>query len=234
MTKRAKFSFVPFVPSLAFLFLIGASSAETIPEDFIDGLKSEDFKVREAAQADVIEWAGKQTETRVHLLLEQARNAPDPEVRQRCHNVLYALAMEEYLQDGEGFVGIQMNGVRAQVPGEDVPRQVILITRVLPDTPAREAGLLAGDMIVSVNGEKPAHDDALTSFHHTIRGLKPGEKTRFEVIRDGDSMEVELALGRRPPEHQGRLFNQPMMNLNELAKQDQDRFFKEWLEKLEN
>jgi len=233
MTKRPKFFFAPFVAILAFVFPGVSFAEETIPEDFIAELKSDDFKAREAGEAGLLEWA-RQQGNRANLMLEQARNARDPEVRQRCHNVLFALAMDEYLKDGEGFVGIQMNAMWAQIPGEDVAREVILIIRVLRDTPAHEAGLRVGDVIASVNGNKPAQDDVLRSFNQIIRALKPGEIARFEIIRDGDLMELEIALGRRPPEPQARLFNQPLMGLNELAKQDRERFFREWLEKLEN
>ena len=220
---------------LAAWIVVSSSFAESVPPEYLDALKSEEFKEREAAQARMLEWSKKDVKVRAHVILELAREAPDPEVRQRSHNVLYDLAMVDYLQEGEGFVGIQMIAAKAQVPGEENnPRELIAITRVLRDTPAREAGLRVGDMIASVNGVKPVADDALPSFQKMIRELKPGVQTRFEIIRDGELIEVDLVLGRRPPEQQARFFNQPLQDVNELEKQDQDRFFREWLQKLEN
>lgn len=209
--------------------------AAEIPQEFLERLKSEEFKIREEAQNGLLTWARIDPGSRVEHVLEQARSAQDPEVRQRTHNVLRALAMDDYLKAGEGFVGIQMNAIRAEVPGEEGgAREVIVINRVLRDTPAREAGLRVGDMIVSVNGEKLAVDGALASFQDTIRALKPATKTTFGIIRNGDLVEVELTLGRRPPEQQARFFGQGMPDMNELAKLDQERFFREWLENLDN
>jgi len=235
MTTRPKFGAV--FPGLALVsaWLIGLCAAENIPDEFLRDLKSEEFKVREEAEMRLRDWSRQDPKSRVYHVLDQARNAPDPEVRQRSHNVLYALAMDDYLNDGEGFIGIQMNAIRAEVPGEDGnPREVIIITRVLRDTPAREAGLRVGDMIASVNGENLAAQGALLSFQNTIRAIKPGTEARFGIIRDGELIELDLTLGRRPPEQQARFFGQPMPDMNELAKREQDRFFKEWLQNLEN
>lgn len=235
MMKRPGFRAV-----LATLLLVGSAAwveirAESIPGEFLNDLKSEEFKVREHAELRLLEWSRMEPQVRVNQILDHAKNAPDPEVRQRSHNVLYALAMDDYLQEGEGFVGIQMVAMRAQVPGRgDEPREVIAITRVLRDTPAREAGLRVGDMIAQVNGENLAAQDALLSFQNMIRAIKPGTPTDFGIIRDGELIKVALILGRRPPEQQVRVFGQAIQDMNELAKRDQDRFFKEWLENLEN
>lgn len=235
MTKRHKFRISLPVILIAIASSIAISGGENIPDELISDLKSEEFKVREEAQKKLFEWAHGQVQTRVLQILEQSRHASDPEVRQRSHNVLYALAMDDYLQDGEGFIGIQMIEAKARIPGEgDGQAEVITITRVLRDTPARQAGLRVGDMIALINGERLPVENALASFQDTIRGIKPGTPTRFGVIRDDELLEVELTLGRRPPEQQARFFGQPMLDLNELAKRDQDRFFDQWLEKLEN
>ncbi|MFU8893357.1 MAG: PDZ domain-containing protein [Luteolibacter sp.] len=212
-----------------------APDSPLIPDPLLLDLKSDEFKIREEAQKALLEWCRQDPGVRARQALDQARNAPDPEIRQRSHNVLHALAMDEYLKAGEGFIGIQMNAIRAEVPGEgNEAREVIVITRVLRDTPAREAGLRVGDMIASVNGKNLAAQDALESFQNTIRALQPGTPAKFGVIRDGELMVVELTLGRRPPEQQARFFGQAMPDLNDLAKREQERFFKEWLENLEN
>jgi len=226
------------VPAMAVLMglphIHAAALAGELPADLIFGLQAEEFKVREEAQQGLLDWARLDPEARTLLILRQAREAPDPEVRQRSHNVLHALAMDEYLKAGEGFVGIQMNAIRAQVPGEGAePREVIVISRVLRGTPAREAGLRVGDMIASVNGRNLAPMDALASFQNTIRALKPGTKASFDVIRNDEILKVDLTLGRRPPEQQPRFFGQEIEDMNDLAKRDQERFFKEWLENLE-
>lgn len=220
------------VAILAAILAVSAVVGE-VPRDVIEELQSQEFRVREAAELKLLEWSRKDSDARIPLILRQARDAPDPEVRQRSHNVLRALAMDDYFEEGEGFLGIQMVAVRADVPGdeEDQNREVVGITRVLRGTPAREAELRVGDMIFSVNGEQLSAEDAITSFQNMIREIKPGTPTNLEILRDQQIIKIDIILGRRPPEQQGRFFGQPMMDINELAKRDQDRFFERWLEK---
>ena len=221
---------------LVFFAGISTLCAEDPPQDIIESLKSDEFKVREQAQAELLEWARKDADARTMIIYNQARNAQDPEVRLRAHGILRSLAMDVYLQEGEGFLGIQMIEVRAEVPVVDgvEERQVVGITRVLRGTPAHDAELRVGDMITAVNGQRLDPRIALDSFQTKIRQIKPGTNTRFDILRDQEMIEIEVELGRRPPDQNARFFGQRFLGLNELAERDQDRFFKEWLEKLQN
>jgi len=66
------------------------------------------------------------------------------------------------------------------------------IEEVLDDTPASEAGLQAGDVVVAVDGERVTDGIALIV---SIRTHQPGETIAFTVVRDGDEREVEVTLG---------------------------------------
>jgi len=66
---------------------------------------------------------------------------------------------------------------------------------VQPNTPAADAGLQDGDIIVkiddrSIDGEHPL--DATLSQH------APGDKVSIEVLRDGKTLTLSLTLGTRP------------------------------------
>jgi serine protease Do len=69
------------------------------------------------------------------------------------------------------------------------------VIEVYPDTPARKAGVKAGDVIVSVGGQKVADRDALAAF---MRKKKPGDEISLEVRRDGKPQTFQLTLGARP------------------------------------
>jgi len=66
----------------------------------------------------------------------------------------------------------------------------VLVSRVLPDTPAEEAGLRAGDMIVAIDGE-PVEDAG-----DLRRGMrdKDGETIDIDVVRDGERTTVQVTL----------------------------------------
>jgi serine protease DegQ len=70
-----------------------------------------------------------------------------------------------------------------------------LIAGVLRDSPAQAAGLKAGDILVSING-MPVTDSA--SMLNLIAVLKPTEKASLGIVRNGQTMQVDLIVGKRP------------------------------------
>ena len=72
-----------------------------------------------------------------------------------------------------------------------------LVSEVVHDSPADEAGLEAGDVIVEVNGREI--DDA-TELRSTIASAGPDSKITLEVLRDGRPHTKELTLGELPSE----------------------------------
>jgi putative serine protease PepD len=65
------------------------------------------------------------------------------------------------------------------------------IDEVLEDTPAAEAGLEKGDVIVALEGEKVTDGIALIV---SIRAHQPGETLTFTVVRDGDEKDFDVKL----------------------------------------
>lgn len=67
-----------------------------------------------------------------------------------------------------------------------------VVSRVEPDSPAAEAGIEAGDIIVGVNGE------TITSSSHlrnTIALIRAGSEVEIELLREQRRMTVEAELG---------------------------------------
>jgi len=85
-----------------------------------------------------------------------------------------------------------------------------LVSEVVPNSPADDAGLQAGDdqirfqgrevdaggdVITAVNGEEVTDNADLPRI---VSRLNPGDTITLDVIRDGDEEQVELTLGERP------------------------------------
>ena len=69
------------------------------------------------------------------------------------------------------------------------------ILQVLVDTPAEEAGLERGDVVVKVD------DLAVTEFTPLggiILNHEPGDEIELLVLRDGEELEINVCLGHRP------------------------------------
>ncbi len=85
-----------------------------------------------------------------------------------------------------------------------------LVSEVVPNSPADDAGLQAGDdqirfqgreidvggdVITAVNGQKVTDNADLPRI---VSRLDPADVVTLDVIRDGDTQQIELTLGERP------------------------------------
>ncbi len=66
---------------------------------------------------------------------------------------------------------------------------------VQPGTPAADAGLRDGDIIVKVDGQAIDGDHPLDA---TLSQFSPGDTVTIEILRDGATQSVTLTLGTRP------------------------------------
>jgi S1-C subfamily serine protease len=119
-------------------------------------------------------------------------------------------------EDGEaeyGYLGVSTQALYPQLAerlGVDVGVGA-LVSEVVEDSPADEAGLTAGDrliefqgqtdiaidgdVIVAVNGDRLT---AIADLSDVISLLEPGDEVELEVLRDGERRTVEVELGERP------------------------------------
>lgn len=73
----------------------------------------------------------------------------------------------------------------------------VTIREFMPDSPAADAGLLVGDVIVALD------DQAVIDIEDLIMRVSsyaPGETVSLEVLRDGESLTFDVVLGERPAE----------------------------------
>ncbi len=66
-----------------------------------------------------------------------------------------------------------------------------VISKVIPDSPAAEANLRAGDVVVSVNGRKIKNS---IDMRNAVGLLRIGESLRIGLIRDGEKMELTAVI----------------------------------------
>lgn len=66
------------------------------------------------------------------------------------------------------------------------------VLEVSPGGPAQRAGVRAGDRIVAVNGEDVQGTRPAARVIELLRGVRPGEKVRLRVLRNGKSRDVAV------------------------------------------
>ncbi len=99
---------------------------------------------------------------------------------------VYFVPVTKQLADEEGLPVEE--GVLIESSREDVPA-------VFPNSPADQAGLQAGDVIVAVDGESVNAEDDLAE--HVLK-RSPGDTLNLRVMRGDEPREIEITLGVLP------------------------------------
>jgi S1-C subfamily serine protease len=102
-----------------------------------------------------------------------------------------AVEYAESIVDGEP---IQTAFLGVSVDDATTGRAGALITEVMPDTAAEEAGLEVGDVVVSVEGVEVLSRADLVA---QVRAHRPGSEVEVVILRDGEEMSLEITLGVR-------------------------------------
>ena len=111
---------------------------------------------------------------------------------------------EQLMKSGEvsrGHLGIvvqELSGALAKSFGLE-QNDGILISQVMEQSPAAEAGLQQGDVIISFAG-KPV--DTVGRFRNFVALSTPKSQKKLTILRDGKRLEISVEIGRRVPEEQ--------------------------------
>ena len=102
------------------------------------------------------------------------------------------------------WLGISGGSVSRDLSGSQGLPQGIFISRVFPDSPAEEAGLVPfltlrgtgqGDVITAVDERPVGSIDDMVSYFNKLR---PGDKVTLSVVRNSRTIELEITLAEWP------------------------------------
>ena len=103
-----------------------------------------------------------------------------------------------------GWLGVQIQEVSqdlAESFGLDKAAGA-LIAQVLDNSPALASGLLAGDVITQVDGNEVVMSAQVAHF---IGAIPPEQSVVIQVVRNGESIEIEVVIGHLPKIAAGKL-----------------------------
>jgi S1-C subfamily serine protease len=105
------------------------------------------------------------------------------------------IASGTYTHPWVGIVGTDVDLAIAQDIGLEKPLG-FLITDINSSSPAEEAGLQSGDVIVGIDGQLVKELTDLVVYIE--RNKRPGDSVILAIIRDGQEIDTPLQLGERP------------------------------------
>lgn len=120
----------------------------------------------------------------------------DKDKDRRVH--VYRWNSEEETADQKGgYLGVQVQDItRALKRARDLQSdEGALVNRVENESPADDAGIRRGDVIVSVDGENVGDSGDLID---AVRSLKPGKEVEVIVLRGDERKTFTVELGERP------------------------------------
>ena len=105
--------------------------------------------------------------------------------------------MDQLLTHGEiqrGRIGVQIQDLTpdlAEALGTTHQKGAV-VAQVIAGTPAEEAGIQPGDVVVGMNGEPVAGSSDL---RNKVGMLRVGDAVNLTVVREGETMAIDLAVG---------------------------------------
>jgi putative serine protease PepD len=91
------------------------------------------------------------------------------------------------------FLGVTLADATATADG--VTRRGAEVQEVTDGSPAADAGIRSGDVIVAIDGHSVGGAESLTAF---VRERAAGAESKLTVVRDGKTLELDVTLATRP------------------------------------
>jgi serine protease Do len=111
-------------------------------------------------------------------------------------DIAYKVAKElkEHGKVTRGWLGVVVQEVDLNLAKSfNLPKpEGALVARVLPDSPAQQAGIKAGDVLMRYNGVELVNSRSLPPL---VGDSSPGDTVNLELLRDGRSITIKVEIG---------------------------------------
>jgi serine protease Do len=100
-----------------------------------------------------------------------------------------------------GWMGVQVQGVTADIANSLGMKKAegAIVAEPQAESPAAKAGIMAGDVIISVNGKEVKDSRDLA---RTVSAMAPGTSVKLGILRKGEEKTVSLQLAELPGQRQ--------------------------------
>lgn len=124
---------------------------------------------------------------------------------------------KEVTEKKSGYIGVYMQELTEDVrQGLDMEvSKGVLVSGVQDDSPAAEAGVEEGDVVISFGGKDV---DSPAELRDAVSAYQPGSQAKMEVVRDGKTKALTLTIGERNDnENESWYFNTPDVQIHGMG-----------------
>ena len=102
-----------------------------------------------------------------------------------------------------GWLGVSIQPLTAELARSFNAKDTkgVLISDVMPDSPAAKAGLKPGDILVEFEGKKM---EAPSDLQRAVGMAQPGQDTKMKIWRDQADRTIEIKIGEAPDEREAQ------------------------------
>jgi serine protease Do len=105
--------------------------------------------------------------------------------------------LKEHGNVTRGWIGVQIQTVTPEIADSLGLKKAegALVAEPQPNSPAAKAGIVAGDVIESVNGQAVKNSGDLA---RKVAAIRPGTEAKFDIIHNGSQKTVSVDIGTMP------------------------------------
>lgn len=166
---------------------------------FLEDLLQTDAAINEGNSGGPLIWAGAKQVVGMNTLVNRGQDATAQGLGFAVSSNTIREITDEIIKNGKverGIIGIRYQPVSSRAAVSlGLPAQTtgIIITEILKGSPAEQSGLRPRDVITKVN---QMQIDAEHPVQSILLRLRPGDKVKLTIIRDGKQQSVDVTLGK--------------------------------------
>jgi membrane-associated protease RseP (regulator of RpoE activity) len=111
-------------------------------------------------------------------------------------SALFASSCVAEEDEDKGWLGVRLQGLTSDIrDAMDISTETgVLVTDIVDDSPAEEAGIEVGDVIQKFDGQTVSSPGQLSRL---VGKTAPGQKVKVEISRDGQKKTITAQIGER-------------------------------------
>ena len=173
-------------------------SPEVEVKQAAEALGADDWKTRDAADAQLRTLSADHDELVLQHLLERHVATDDPEITVRAEEIMREVVMNQIFHTKKGYLGVRLSAQMQVIAVNDIQYYPIIIEQVMPNTAARAANLLNGDKIIKIDDNLCTRNFGVKQMVEYISSKMPGTNVSLVLWSKGKEVTRTVTLRQRP------------------------------------